>query len=184
MQRGDLRDLLLAEVCQQTLTAHRAVQQTLPLSRRAALISAVQQEVMQARPTSAAPLKRPPFTDSQRVIFIRVITLWNGKGIKGKHKAQIKSNYGLQFTVVLFVLTIKEILFDHLGITTNKSNVSYVFGDLNIFCHQHYLYTEISREEHYSTHFSVKVFTKYPIHICPLFGKPWTNLHFSVIQLD
>jgi len=33
---------------------------------------------------------------------------------------------GLQFTVVLFVLTIKEILFDHLGITTNKSNVSYV----------------------------------------------------------
>lgn len=74
VQRGDFCDLLLAQVCQHALAAHCAVQ-TLPLTRRAALIGAVQQEVLQARPTSAAPLEGPSFTDGQRVVFVRVITL-------------------------------------------------------------------------------------------------------------
>lgn len=75
MQRGDFRDLLLTQVCQHALAAHCAAQ-TLPLTRRAALIGAVQQEVLQARPASTAPLESPSFTDGQRVVFIRVITLW------------------------------------------------------------------------------------------------------------
>lgn len=75
MERGYFCDLLLAQVCQHALTAHCAVQ-TLPLTCWAALIGAVQQEVLQARPAPAAPLERPPFANSQWVIFIRVITLW------------------------------------------------------------------------------------------------------------
>ena len=81
MQRGDVRDLLLAEVGQDALAAHCAAQ-TPPLTGRAVVIGAVQQEVLQTRPAAAAPLKRPPLTDRQRVIFIGVITLWTDTSIK------------------------------------------------------------------------------------------------------
>lgn len=75
VQRGDLRDLLFAQVSQHALTAHSAAQ-AVPLFCWAALIGAINQEVLQTRPSSAAPLEGPAFTDSQWVIFIRVVALW------------------------------------------------------------------------------------------------------------